>query len=267
MSTAWVFVVGDDAGERAEAIDALADVRGLAIASTEVSLLVDAVHRAGIALTIVVLGRSSTTATWQLALASGADHFVEHTNADHLRETVSAIAHTRRDATIAATASTALALDLEASADPLAIELATGLRDYLRGLRDERTWIDLVELTPRVAEVARRLTDTAVAVELGELRPVFGYRRELELLILNLVLVAGETMPSGGLVAVRVATTARELVVEVSDAGRTGAAVPEPARKRGSLAVVRAIMNHHRAHLVVVPRLPGGTTLRVIVPS
>ena len=141
---------------------------------------------------------------------------------------------------------------------------------------------DLIENTLRLATNQIKLSKVKVKGELApNLPPVYGDRRQLEQVFLNIVLNALDAMPRGGTLTISCATTRdRELVsVEFRD---TGIGIPEErisdvfnpfyttkpdAKGTGlGLSVSLGIIRQHGGNIEVKSQVGKGTTFTVWLP-
>ncbi|MBY0456372.1 MAG: GAF domain-containing protein [Gemmataceae bacterium] len=169
------------------------------------------------------------------------------------------------------------------------IALAQSLLDFAQPERAVPSVLDLGPAAAEVLPVLRAAAGSLCTVQLSvpaDLGQVFVEKNQFARLLLNLVVNAGESMPDGGLIRVRLAPvkltgnpsySGRFVLLEVSD---TGVGMDEPTQKRifepffttksrGTglgLAVVRQIVDRVGG-LIRVESAPGrGTTFRVFFP-
>lgn len=200
----------------------------------------------------------------------------------HARGAVEALRELRQ---VAAGAAEDLALYLQAlgrldtrrDADPsrlvaAASALANAIAAYVRGDAIARERVDLRALVPASVRVAELLVpDLSVAVDIaGGVRAILGHPTELVQMVVNLLLVARASSPARVELRVRLRADGDDCILEVSDTGRLARAVggePVAGSARGSLAIVRTVMQRHGAHMLIAPRQPIGTTIRVVLPG
>jgi signal transduction histidine kinase len=162
-----------------------------------------------------------------------------------------------------------------------ATRLTRALVQYARGGAPARGPIKLAALVRRVVELIGRVLPTDVRLNLDlddELPVVEGVAVELEQLMINLLVNAGEAMPNGGELSVSLrAAGAAAVALEVSDSGRgipdelsqvAGATSPSSKRDRQGeglgLGIVRSVVAHHGAALRIGARAGGGTRVVVV---
>ena len=228
---------------------------------------------------IVVVGRDASREEWRRHLEAGADRFVE-TDRDlrELREVVGALAHRepidpmRLLGKLAAgithdfnnyltVIGATLALHQRKPDDRLlgearqaveaASRLTARLSSYVRGEPTETVLVDLADVVRDTLAIARSTLPTTVEVEVdARLCSVRGIVPELEQLVLNLLLNAGEAMPRGGRLHIVVGGGTIEI-------GHSGG----PARATLGLEIVRNVAERHRAKVRV-----GPGSVRVVFP-
>jgi PAS domain S-box-containing protein len=138
--------------------------------------------------------------------------------------------------------------------------------------------LDLAEVIGTMTPLLRAAVPPSVVLETRlEPAPVFVDRRQIEQLIVNLVMNARDAMPEGGTLAIATASAGDEVSIEVRDTG-TGmtpdvqARIFEPfytTREHGSgvgMATVRDLVAQSRGRIGVTSAPGAGTTVQVILP-
>lgn len=139
--------------------------------------------------------------------------------------------------------------------------------------------LDLAEVIGAMTPLLRAAVPPSVVLETRFApAPAFVDRRQVEQLVVNLVMNARDAMPEGGTLAIATATAGDEVSLEVRDTG-TGmtpdvqARIFEPfftTREHGSgvgMATVRDLVAQSRGRIDVTSAPGAGTTVRVVLPS
>jgi signal transduction histidine kinase len=156
------------------------------------------------------------------------------------------------------------------------------VRVFSHGGSDRRERLepnDLLEHALRVAEphVRRR---ARVERAYGTVPPVDGSRRELEQVLLNLIINAAQAIEGGGIVRVSTAVHGREVEIAVSD---TGCGIPgellerifdpffttKPAGEGTGLglSISHEIIRRHGGRILVDSDVGRGTEVRIRLPA
>jgi signal transduction histidine kinase len=134
-----------------------------------------------------------------------------------------------------------------------------------RGDRSRTSSLDFGAVVHAAVARARHLTAPRieVAVEIIDLLPrVLGVASELEQMVLDLVLSAGEAMEDGGEVRVVVTRTPDAVLLAVTNAG----AGLRGRREGRGLEAAREIVERHRGLLLVATCEPASSSVLVTLP-
>lgn len=271
-------------------------VTGVALTDGNARELVEAVRHDAAGPRIVVLGVASGREVWSPYLDVGAIQFVEcDRGLDELTEVVGALGRTPHESLTQLVEGAAhdLALYLEATRATLALasrqpaddqlkrdagraveqarRLAGTLARYVRAEPMERCVVDLAAIVRATVLLARRavLSPVGIAIEVvGDPPLVHGVPSELEQMVLNLVLTVRGWLPDHGDLVIRVERQANAAMIELTSSGGDRRTTTNAcgSTRTGSLGIVRRVLQRHRAAMVIVPRVPAGTTIRVLLP-
>jgi len=152
------------------------------------------------------------------------------------------------------------------------------LLTYARGGVPQTAPLDLGLVVTDTLTLARRVIAPSIVIDVqiaDQLRPVIGVRAELEQVVLNLVINACDSMPTGGRIEIVIKQcTSQAVMLEVSDTGTgippAGTIVSTKPGRHGiglGLTIVRTVIARQGGALRIVDREGGGTTVAVMLPT
>ncbi len=164
-------------------------------------------------------------------------------------------------------------------------KLGDSLEEFINAVRPSRANMERADINTVIVDAVRLLTPqledmkTRVVSNLdGQLSPARLDPGQMRRVLINLVLNAAQSMPSGGTIIITTAMEHHSVIIEIEDHGtgmdrETVARIFDPyftTRKDGTglgLSVVKRVMHEHHGRVEIESAPGAGTRIRLLLPA